>query len=51
MWKTENYKKVFFKQICSEVSVNSLGNPCSSREEMKGCDGKDLEKRKDFSLE
>jgi len=32
--------------MCSEVSVNSLGNPWSPEEEKKGYDGKDLQKRK-----
>jgi len=41
------------KQICSEITVNSLGNPCSEswRRKMNGCRGKDLQKRKVLSLE
>ena len=36
------------KQICSEITVNSLGNPCSKswRRKREGCGGKDLQKRK-----
>ena len=34
------------KQMCSEITVNSLGNPCSKswRRKRKGCSGKDLQK-------
>jgi len=49
--KTKNLKK---KRIglCSEVSVNSGGiRGVSLEEEKEGCDGKDLQKRKVFSLE
>jgi len=40
------------KQICSEITVNSLWNPCSEswRRKRKGCGGKDLQKRKVLSL-
>ena len=38
--------------MCSEVSVNSPGNPwVSPGEEMAGYGGKDLQKRKVLSLE
>ena len=47
-WKTEKLKKA---QICSEVTVNSLGNHVVSPEEEKGYNGKDLQKRKVLSLE
>ena len=48
----ENRKSREKKRICSEVSVNSPGNPWSqSREEMVGYGGKDLQKRKVLSLE
>jgi len=38
--------------MCAEVTVNSLGNPCSEswRRKRKGCGGKDLQKRKVLSL-
>jgi len=42
------------KQICSEIIVNSPGNPRSeylSRRKRKGCRGKDLQRRKVLSLE
>jgi len=41
------------RQICSEITVNSLGNPCSEswRGKRNGCGGKDLQKRKVLSLE
>jgi len=46
--KCKNRKTKSSKQICSEVTVNSLGNPCSEsrRRKRKGCGGKDLQKRK-----
>ena len=46
-WKTKEWKR-----ICSEVSVNSPGNPWSqSRRKKVGYGGKDLQKRKVLSLE
>ena len=44
--KTEKLKSR--KQICSEITVNSLGNPCSEscRRKRKGCCGKDLQKKR-----
>jgi len=43
--KTEKLKSK--KRICSEVTVNSLGNPCSqSCRRKEGYGGKDLQKRK-----
>jgi len=51
--KTEkNYKVKNGLRICSEVTVNSPGNPCSqsSRRE-EGYGGEDLQKRKVLSLE
>ena len=47
--KTEKLKR----RICPEVTVNSLGNPCSEswRRKRKGCSGKDLQKKKVLSLE
>ena len=42
------------KQVCSEITVNSPGNPCSGylrRRNGKGCSGKDLQKRKVLSVE
>ena len=48
----ENRKSRERKRICSEVSVNSPGNPWSqSRRRMVGYGGKDLQKRKVLSLE
>jgi len=48
--KTKNLKKRI--GLCSEVSVNSGGiRGVSLEEEKEGCDGKDLQKRKVFSLE
>ena len=48
----ENRKSREKKRICSEVSVNSPGNPWSqSSEEMVSYGGKDLQKRKVLSLE
>jgi len=45
----ENRKKLKSKKrICSEVLVNSLGNP---EEEKEGYGGKDLQKRKVLSVE
>jgi len=50
-WKKQKKLKSK-KRICSEVSVNSLGNPWSRPEEEKeGYGGKDLQKRKVLSLE
>ena len=51
--KCNNRKTKSTKQICSEIAVNSLGNPCSEswRRKRKGCSGKDLQKRKVLSLE
>ena len=49
-WETEQSKK----RICSEVSVNSPGNPWSPAEEGKegyACGGKDLQKMNVLSLE
>jgi len=45
--KVEKTEKVESKKrVCSEVLVNSPGNPWSqSEEEKKGCGGKDLQKR------
>jgi len=39
--------------MCSEVTVNSLGNPYSEsrKRKRKGCGREDLQKRKDLSLE
>jgi len=41
------------KQICSEITANSLRNPGSEswRRKRKGCGGKDLQERKVLSLE
>ena len=48
----ENKKSREEKRICSEVSVNSPGNPWSqSRRRKVGYGGKDLQKRKVLSLE
>ena len=46
--KCKKRKTEIRKQICSEITVNSLGNPCSEswRRKRKGCSGKDLQKRK-----
>ena len=51
--KCKNRKTKSRKQICSEITVNSLGNPCSEswKRKRKGCGGKDLQKRKVLSLE
>jgi len=51
--KCKNRKTKSRKQICSEITVNRLGNPCSEswRRKTKGCSGKDLQKRKVLSLE
>jgi len=53
--KCKNRKTKSRKQIpvCSDITVNSLGNPCSEswRRKRKGCGGKDLQKRKVLSLE
>jgi len=51
--KCKNRKTKRRKHICSEITVNSLGNPCSEsrRRKWKGCSGKDLQKRKGLSLE
>jgi len=52
--KCKNRKKLKLKRrICSEVTVNSLGNPYSEsrRRKRKGCGSEDLQKRKDLSLE
>ena len=51
--KCKNRKTKSRKHICSEITVNSLGNPCSEtwRRKRKGCSGKDLQKRKVLSLE
>jgi len=51
--KCKNRRTKSRKQICSEITVNSLGNPCSEswRRKTKGCSGKDLKKRKVLSLE
>jgi len=51
--KCKNRKTKSRKQICSEITANSLGNPCreSWRRKRKGCGGKDLQKRKVLSLE
>jgi len=48
-WKNRKREK----WICSEVSVNSVGNPrwVSSEEEKEGYDGKKMQKRKVLSLE
>jgi len=48
--KTEKLKSR--KQICPEITVNSLENPCSEsrRRKRKGCGEKDLQKRKVLSL-
>ena len=49
--RNKNYKVK--TRICSEVTVNSLGNPYSEswRRKRKGCGREDLQKRKDLSLE
>jgi len=48
--KTEKLKSK--KRICSEVTVNSMGNPCSQcRRRKEGEGGKDLQKSKVLSLE
>ena len=51
--KCKNRKSKSSQQICSEITVNSLGNPCSEswRRKRKGYGGKDLQKRKVLSLE
>jgi len=46
-WRTGRLQSK--KRICSEVSVNSPGNPWSQSGRRKG--GKDLQKRKVLSLE
>ena len=57
---TDNYKSVktgknwkVKRRICSEVTVNSLENPCSEswKRKRKGCGREDLQKSKDLSLE
>ena len=49
-WETEKRKSK--NRICSEVSVNSPGNPRSQSRRRKGrLHGKDLRKRKVLSLE
>ena len=45
----ENRRSREKKQICSDVSVNSPGNPWSQSRRRNG--GKDLQKRKVLSLE
>jgi len=49
----QNRKTKSRKQICSKITVNSLGNLCSEswRRKGKGCGGKDLQKRKILGLE
>ena len=52
--KCKNRKKTKSrKQICTEITVNSLGNPRSEswRRKRTGCGGNDLQKRKDLNLE
>jgi len=51
--KTEKKTLKSKKWICSEVTVNSLGNPCifSPEEEQEGYGGKDLQKMEVLSLE
>jgi len=51
--KCKNRKTKRRKQICSEITVKSLGNPCSEscRRKRKNCSGKDLQKKKVLSLE
>ena len=51
--KCKNRKTKSRKQICSEITVNSLGNSCSESwiRKRKGCGGKDLQKRKVLSRE
>jgi len=51
--KCKNRKTKLRKQICSEITVNSLGNPCSEswRRKREGWSRKDLQKRKVLSLE
>jgi len=51
--KCKNRKTKSRKQICSEITVKSLGNPRSEscRRKRKNCSGKDLQKKKVLSLE
>jgi len=51
--KCKNRKTKSRKQIWSEITLNSLGNPCSEswKRKRKGCSGKDLQKTKVLSLQ